>query len=157
MRERSAGRGFTLLELTVVLTMIGVLLAVAIPAFAKYVRKTRTSEAMMNVATIVALERSYYIDHRAYVPCPATPQAVPKGKDATWPGGEAWDRIGFHPESAVRYQYEVEVKVKDGAFTARARGDLDGDGIASLFELVGQATPTGQKDAASFYKENEIE
>ena len=45
-------KGFTLIELMIVVAIIGILAAVAIPAFLRFVRKSRTSEAPLNLKGI---------------------------------------------------------------------------------------------------------
>ena len=50
--DRSRGSGFTLVELMIVVAIIGVLAAIAIPAFSRYVRKARTAEAVGTLANL---------------------------------------------------------------------------------------------------------
>ena len=42
-------RGFTLIEMMIVVAIMGLLAAIAIPAFTKYIRRSKTSEAVMNL------------------------------------------------------------------------------------------------------------
>jgi len=57
-----AQKGFTLIELMIVVAIIGILAAVAIPAFMKYIKKSKTSEAREFVKKIYDGARSYYMD-----------------------------------------------------------------------------------------------
>ena len=60
--RRKAQEGFTLIELMIVVAIIGILAAVAIPAFMKYIKKSKTSEAREFVKKIYDGARSYYMD-----------------------------------------------------------------------------------------------
>ncbi len=52
--------GFTLVELMVVVAIIGLLSAVAIPNFQKYQARTKTTEGKLQLAAIYAAEASFY-------------------------------------------------------------------------------------------------
>jgi type IV pilus assembly protein PilA len=57
-----AQAGFTLIELMIVVAIIGILAAVAIPAFMKYIKKAKTTEATMQVQKIYLGARTYWMD-----------------------------------------------------------------------------------------------
>ncbi|MGH7255699.1 MAG: type IV pilin protein [Nitrospirales bacterium] len=53
-------RGFTLIELMIVVAIIGILAAIAIPNFLRYQAKARQSEARLNLGGIFVVEVSYF-------------------------------------------------------------------------------------------------
>jgi type IV pilus assembly protein PilA len=61
--------GFTLVELMVVVAIIGLLSAVAIPNFQKYQARTKTSEAKIQLAAIYIAETSFFSDYDIYASC----------------------------------------------------------------------------------------
>jgi type IV pilus assembly protein PilA len=60
--RKKAQEGFTLIELMIVVAIIGILAAVAIPAFMKYIKKSKTTEATTHVQKIYGGARTYWMD-----------------------------------------------------------------------------------------------
>lgn len=60
-------KGFTLIELMIVVAIIGVLVAIAAPNFARYQAKARQAEAKLALGGIYAGEKSFYAEYAAYV------------------------------------------------------------------------------------------
>jgi type IV pilus assembly protein PilA len=58
--------GFSLVELMIVVAIIGVLAAIAVPKFGTFQAKARQSEAKSNLSHIFTLEEAYYGDREVY-------------------------------------------------------------------------------------------
>ena len=56
----SKKEGFTLIELMIVVAIIGILAAIAIPAFVNYVKRSKTSEAGANLKSLFTGAAAYY-------------------------------------------------------------------------------------------------
>ena len=61
-------KGFTLIELMIVVAIIGILAAIAIPNFLKYQAKSKQSEAKVNLKGIFTSETSYFAENSAFAP-----------------------------------------------------------------------------------------
>lgn len=66
-------RGFTLIELLIALAIIGILTAVAVPAYSDYVIKGKIAEATAGLSQMRLLAEQYFADNRTFVgfPCGA--------------------------------------------------------------------------------------
>lgn len=152
---RNNKKGFTLIELMIVVAIIGILAAVAIPAFLKYIKKSKTTEARTNLRKVYDGELAYYSEEhvnqtgtilsKQFVAAAQTPTTIP-GINKTAGNWEStdWQAIKFASDSPVLYAYSV-ASGGDGtqsSFTARALGNIDGDAQTSLFERVGSVNPT---------------
>ncbi|QKT04348.1 prepilin-type N-terminal cleavage/methylation domain-containing protein [Ectothiorhodospiraceae bacterium 2226] len=74
-------RAFTLIELLIVVTVVGILTAIALPAYQEQVRKTHRADARIALLNAAQhLERCYTEFHRYDADaCPALPAASPQG------------------------------------------------------------------------------
>jgi type IV pilus assembly protein PilA len=158
---RQKVKGFTLIELMIVVVILGVLAAVAIPAFLKYIRRAKTSEAEEKLSGIFRSSSSYFSQEQAdrdatavaipsQFPDPGgpTPAACPvcAGEDdgRCTPAESNWDtptwqalNFAITDPHYFSYQYLSAGTNTNASFTARAQADLDNDGTCSTFERSG--------------------
>lgn len=67
--KKLSNDGFTLVELMVVVSIIGILSAVAIPNFKSYQAKSKTSEAKLQLASMYSAETALQSDYDAFATC----------------------------------------------------------------------------------------
>jgi type IV pilus assembly protein PilA len=122
MSSRITGqKGFTLIELMIVVAIIGILAAIAIPNFLTYQAKAKGSEAKTNINGIRTSEIAFFAENGAYVAAVPNPAAVPGTAKLPWViqplvaapvpvanfvGG--FQSLGFAPQGNVFYQYTVD-------------------------------------------------
>ena len=66
-------KGFTLIELMIVVAIIGILAAIAMPQYSDYVRRGKAAEATSNLANLRIKMEQYFQDNRTYVGGPCAP------------------------------------------------------------------------------------
>lgn len=65
-KMRNRNKGFTLIELMIVVAIIGILAAIAIPNFLNMRKKSMSNEAKSNLGDLRAMEEAYYVEYGVY-------------------------------------------------------------------------------------------
>ena len=76
IRNMKKREGFTLIELMIVVAIIGILAAIAIPNFIKFQLRSKAGEGKINLAGIRTAEESYFADAGTYLDFPESPAAM---------------------------------------------------------------------------------
>lgn len=162
IRRRVVHRlGFSLMELMVVVAILGVLAAIAIPMFTSYVRRSKTSEAVSQLGNLYRSASALYVQHNANeraVNASVVTNCI-TGSAARMPATPNENKQKFLSQGGfllmphnisdyVYYGYTI-ISVGDPGrltcgypasttelYTFLAEGDLDGDGLFSRFEVA---------------------
>ena len=120
------GQGFTLIELMIVVAIIGILAAIAIPNFIKFQCRSKQSEAKSQLKSMYVAQESYFAEHDVYV---GITNAEANGGNLT----------GWAPKGAkIRYSYDATANgtgtnatLLEGATAPNANGadglEMNGD------------------------------
>ena len=113
LKLRKKTKGFTLIELMIVVAIIGILAAIAIPNFLRYQAKSKQTEAKANLGAIFTSEVSYKAERDTY----------------TKRGNLDWA-----PTGKTRYSYSV-TNAAATVFTAQATGNIDNDATIDTWTI----------------------
>ncbi|HGO8441459.1 TPA: pilin [Neisseria meningitidis] len=91
-------KGFTLIELMIVIAIVGILAAVALPAYQDYTARAQVSEAILLAEGQKSAVTEYYLNH------------------GEWPGNNT--SAGVASSSTIKGKYVKSVEVKNGVVTA---------------------------------------
>lgn len=139
-------KGFTLIELMIVVAIIAFLAMVSVPSLKKFLAKTKRAEAHLNLSALATAEKVYWAEHGTYT--------------------DDLQALGWKPEGEVHYSYgfpgaegKNNIKGKLGdvvglssgkagkdTFVVVATGDIDGDGEPDTLTIDQTNKITIEKD-----------
>jgi prepilin-type N-terminal cleavage/methylation domain-containing protein len=157
--------GFTLVELMIVVAIIGLLAAIAIPSFSRYVRKARASEAVGHLNKEWSGSLTYYeSDHTVAFGQVLTKQfpgpsaawanasecgclvgAACPGTNSVWNADAIWQALSFALPDPHHYMpgYSGSGAGTAATFTAYAKGDMNCNNTLAEFSREGRISSLG--------------
>ncbi|MCC7542429.1 MAG: prepilin-type N-terminal cleavage/methylation domain-containing protein [Deltaproteobacteria bacterium] len=153
-------QGFTLIELMIVVAIVGILAAIAIPSFRAYVYRSKTSQGVATLGEIRQRQEAYRAEFGQY--CNVNSQyptaALALGnadRNAIafdTPAPDNWRMLGFTGRGYTYFRFHTAAAapgadppgyaglglngINDFTFGAQARANLDGDGAAFFLEIL---------------------
>lgn len=116
---QNTNRGFTLIELMIVIAILGIISAIAIPAYTGYIKTAKLTEAHNNIAALRLAEEEYFIENNAYFGG-ATTALVQTASQGLWTATKG-------SGTAVAFNYVVTTTATSWSVTAT--GNLAGSSV----------------------------
>ncbi|HSW73535.1 MAG TPA: prepilin-type N-terminal cleavage/methylation domain-containing protein [Candidatus Limnocylindria bacterium] len=134
-------KGFSLIELMIVVAIIAILAMIAVPNFMKFLAKAKRAEVYMNLSSIYAAEKAYWAEHGTYSSVLSGPGGI-GWKPEGYKGGGAQEKFyytyGFGTGTEGQNFFTGKVGASSShlqpahagkdAFLVYAVADIDGDG-----------------------------
>ena len=117
-------KGFTLIELMIVVVIIGILAALAIPRFMRATTKSKQSEAKQILKQVYTMQHAYRQEYNAY---------CLNGTTASSAAPTAFAQIGVDIMASARYSYAMAAAAN--TFTCTATANLDDDATNDVWTI----------------------
>jgi type IV pilus assembly protein PilA len=159
LRRTQEEKGFTLIELLVVILIIGILAAIAIPAFLNQKGKAYDSNAKSDARTAATAEETYFTDNAGYTAVVANLTSIEPTLNQATPAAPAGEGLAVEAPATAKYgatlvgtpsatnSFDVTVTSKSGVKYAFIR-QADGT-VSRTCDTAGAGNASGCKLGAS--------
>ncbi len=148
-----AGRAFTLIELLIVVAIIAILAAIAVPNFLEAQTRSKISRTVSDMRTVIGALEMYRVDNTKYIPAGPT-----GGKHQFWLVAETYDGqvtgVGYRLTTPVSYLTSIPYDVfNTGAYTFsfKRASIMYGAALAEPWTFLMQEPPTQVDITDSYY------
>lgn len=114
--------GFTLIEMMITLAILGIVAAIAIPAYSGYIATARLAEAKNNIAALKLAEEEYFLENNNYFS-----DTTENNTNLSNASGGLWTATKGD-NSAVNFTYTVSASTSSYTITAKGNAGTPVDG-----------------------------
>lgn len=141
------GKGFTLIEIMVVIAIIALLSMIGVPSIMRSLSKAKRSEAHINLRSLYTAQKAYWAEHGTYSSVLRGPGGIgwqPEGYKGGGAGENFYYTYGFPGAEGVNYftgnletpaSFLGQAQAGKDGFLALAAGDIDGDGKPDILAI----------------------
>jgi prepilin-type N-terminal cleavage/methylation domain-containing protein len=137
LRSLRNSRGFSLIELMIVVAIVGLLSTVALPEFQNLMLRTKKAERDAMISSLMRTVNDYWMANNSLPGgmTPDLPQNPPDPADGTpRPFSKTvgqWSALGWQPDGELRYRYDI-TRPSPNELQVTAKADLDHNGQLNI-------------------------
>ena len=112
---RRLRRGFSLLEVMIVVVIIGILATLAYPSLEGYLQRSKQTEAKVGLSAVYTAQKIYFAINQTYA--------------------DSLSNLDVQLETGGSSRYSITLTGSSSSFTATAKGNLDDDAVLDIWTI----------------------
>jgi len=114
-RMKRLRRGFSLLEVMIVVVIIGILATLAYPSLEGYLQRSKQTEAKVGLSAVYTAQKIYFAINQTYA--------------------DSLSNLDVQLETGGSSRYSITLTGSSSSFTATAKGNLDDDAVLDIWTI----------------------